>query len=148
MENKNVHKARGLENMLLAKQIKPTAVRLLVLDYILQQTAAVALVDLERVFKYSDKTTLYRTLKTFEEKGMIHIINDGADATKYALCDMECKPGVHVDLHIHFYCNICKDLLCLPEGQMPDVILPKNFRLQEISLVAKGICPRCAEHCN
>lgn len=132
--------------MLIAKQIKPTSMRLLVLEHLLKQTAAISLGNLEREFQHSDRVTLYRTLKTFEEKGLIHNINDGAEATKYALCEAECKEGAHYDLHIHFYCTSCKGLLCLPKGQVPDVKLPDHFQLQEISLVARGICDKCSNN--
>ena len=134
--------------MLIAKQVKPTAMRLLVLEFLLKQNAAVTISDLEREFQPSDKVTLYRTLKTFEEQGIVHNINADADATKYALCEEECKPGEHLDMHVHFYCTSCKELLCLPKTQLPQVTLPKNFQLRELSLVARGICDTCTKNAN
>ena len=73
-----------IESILIEKDISPTAMRILVLEYLQKQSAAISLQDLERDFQHSDRITLYRTLKTFEEKGLIHSINDGTDATKYA----------------------------------------------------------------
>lgn len=136
--------SKELENMLIAKQVKPTPIRLLVLEYLLKQTAAVTIADLEKAFPQSDKVTLYRTLKTFEEQGIVHDINADAEATKYALCEEACKPGEHLDLHVHFYCTSCKELMCLPKTQLPQVALPENFQLQELSLVARGICDNCS----
>jgi len=132
-----------LEAMLTEKEVSPTAMRMLVLEYLLKQTAAVSLQDLEKDFIHSDRTTLYRTLKTFEEKGMIHQINDGTEASKYALCADACKAGSHYDLHLHFYCYSCKQTYCLPRHKVPDVSLPKGFQLKELNLVAKGVCDRC-----
>ena len=117
--------------------------RILVLDFLLQQPIAYSLSDLENEFDHSDRTTLYRTLKTFEEKGLIHHINDGMGATKYALCADECKEGIHDDLHVHFYCNQCKETFCLPGIEIPEVQLPKNFISKEFSLISKGICENC-----
>ena len=97
-----------IESILIEKDISPTAMRILVLEYLQKQSAAISLQDLERDFQHSDRITLYRTLKTFEEKGLIHSINDGTDATKYALCAEACKAGDHFDLHLHFYCFSCK----------------------------------------
>ena len=136
--------SRELENILIAKQISPTAMRLLVLEFLLKQTSAVSLSDLEKEFQYSDRTTLYRTLKTFEERALIHNIKDGTEAVKYALCESDCKNGIHYDLHLHFYCTNCKELFCLPETQLPEVSLPGKFKLSEISLVARGICDKCS----
>ena len=138
--------SKELENMLIAKQVKPTAMRLLVLEYLLKQNAAVTIPDLEKEFQPSDKVTLYRTLKTFEEQGIVHNITAGADATKYALCREECKPGEHVDLHVHFYCTNCKELLCLPKTKLPQIALPDSFQLEELSLVARGICDACTKN--
>lgn len=136
--------SKELESILVSKQINPTAMRLLVLEHLLKQKTAIGLSDLEKEFERSDRTTLYRTLKTFEEKGLIHNIKDGAEAVKYALCEADCKDGVHYDMHLHFYCTNCKELFCLPNAQMPIVTLPGNFQLQEVSLVARGICGNCS----
>lgn len=138
-----------LEKMLIAKDISPTAMRLLVLDFLINQPSAVSLPDLENKFQYSDRTTLYRTLKTFEDKGLIHHIQDGTEATKYALCADACKAGSHYDLHLHFYCYSCKKTYCLPKHKVPDISLPQNYQLKELNLIAKGICEQCSkEECN
>lgn len=135
--------SKELENILIAKQISPTAMRLLVLDYLLKQKAAIGLSDLEQEFERSDRVTLYRTLKTFEEKGLVHNIKDGSEAVKYALCQGGCEAGIHNDLHLHFYCTVCKKLFCLPKTHIPEVKLPEGFQLQELSLVARGVCGVC-----
>ncbi len=135
-----------LENMLIAKNISPTPMRVLVLEYILNHTTEVSLHNLEKSFEYAERTTLYRTLKTFEENGLIHNIKDGTEATKYAMCDVECKPGEHYDMHIHFYCTNCKELLCLSKDDMPEIRLPANYQMQEVSLVVRGFCAACSNN--
>lgn len=138
--------SKGLENILIAKQITPTPMRVMVLEFILKQSVAISLSDLEKEFQHSDRTTLYRTVKTFEEKGLIHDIKDKNEATKYALCEEDCTVGVHYDKHIHFFCNNCKKLMCLPKENMPMITLPQNFQLQEVSFVARGICDNCSKN--
>lgn len=135
-----------LENMLIAKQITPTPMRVMVLEYILKQTSAISLNDLENEFQHSDRITIFRTVKTFEEKGLIHDIKDGNEGTKYALCDQDCTLGAHYDLHLHFYCNSCKQLICLPKENMPEIKLPQNYQLQEVSFVARGVCDICSNN--
>lgn len=134
--------------MLIARQIKPTAMRLLVLEYLLKQKTAISLSNLETEFERSDRITLYRTLKTFEEKGIIHTIKDGTEEAKYGLCEDECSNGLHSDAHLHFYCTVCKKMYCLPKVQIPEIKLPNKFRLQELSLVARGVCNNCYKECN
>ena len=136
------------ENILIAKQITPTPMRVMVLEYILNHHSAVSLIDLEKEFDHSDKTTLYRTVKTFEEKGLLHDIKDGNNATKYALCAAECSTGVHYDLHLHFYCTECKELICLSKDYMPAIKLPSNYQLNEINFIARGTCDVCTKNAN
>lgn len=132
-----------IETILKAKDISPTAMRILVLEFLQKQHSAVSLQDVEDGFAQADRTTIYRTLKTFEEKGLIHSIHDGTDSTKYALCAEACKAGDHYDLHLHFYCMKCRQTYCLPKQQVPDIDMPAGYELQELSLVAKGTCETC-----
>ncbi len=132
------------EALLLAKNISPTAMRILVLEYLQKQTASISLQDLENGFKHADRITLYRTLKTFEEKGLVHSIEDGSGSNKYSLCAEACRAGNHFDLHLHFYCYSCKQTFCLPKHKIPEVEVPAGYELKELNLVAKGICPGCS----
>ncbi|MBF9252224.1 transcriptional repressor [Pontibacter sp. 172403-2] len=132
-----------LEEVLKQRHIRPTAMRLLVLETLTRQLTAISLKDIEATFEQADRITLYRTLKTFEEKGLVHRVIDGTGLTKYALCEEGCVCAPQ-DLHVHFYCNACKETYCLPKLKVPDVQLPSRFQLEEVSLVVKGICDRCA----
>jgi Fur family ferric uptake transcriptional regulator len=136
---------KELENDLLAKGIRPTAMRLLVLEYLLKQTAAVRINDLETYFLKADRITLYRTLKTFEEKGLVHKIEDGTASVKYALCPDSCSGQAHHDLHLHFYCIKCAATFCLPKTRIPELQLPENYQAEEINLTVKGKCSSCSK---
>ncbi|MBJ6120077.1 transcriptional repressor [Pontibacter sp. BT310] len=134
---------QNIENTLHQKSIKPTAMRLLVLDFLSKQRAAVSLNDLEAAFHRADRITLYRTLKTFEEKGLVHSIADGTGSVKYALCADDCQAEDHQDLHVHFHCSNCAETYCLPAARIPDISLPADFAADEVSLIVKGVCARC-----
>jgi len=118
--------------------------RLLVLDYLLNQTSAISLNNLETYFLRSDRITLYRTLKTFEEKGLVHRIEDGSGSVKYALCPEDCSTEEHHDLHVHFFCNQCQETFCLPKSTIPEIILPEKFKTLQVNLIAKGTCAKCS----
>jgi len=133
-----------LDKTLIGKDIRPTAMRLLVLDYLLNQTSAISLNNLETYFMRSDRITLYRTLKTFEEKGLVHHIDDGSGSVKYALCPEDCSTEEHRDLHVHFFCNECQETFCLPKSSIPEINLPEKFKTQEVNLIAKGTCAKCS----
>ena len=129
---------KKLEN----RNIKPTAMRELVLKVLSEQTAAISLTDLEHKFEKADKVTLYRTLKTFEENKLIHSIDDGTGSVKYALCRETCQCHPE-DLHVHFFCTNCKQTYCLNDIPVPSVNLPVHFTLENINMVVKGICSNC-----
>lgn len=134
---------KSLENRLRNKEIRPTAMRLLVLEFLWKQTSAISLTDLENAFERSDRITLYRTLKTFQEKGVVHSIDDGTGAPKYALCEEGCACDFKRDMHVHFHCHICNETYCLPMYKIPSIELPRNFLPEEANLVVKGICAKC-----
>ena len=130
------------DKKLTMRNIKPTAMRELVLKVLTEQDRAISLADLEQKFDNADKTTLYRTLKTFEENKLIHSINDGTGSVKYALCKETCQCHPE-DLHVHFLCTKCQQTYCLNDISIPSIDLPTNFKLETINIVVKGICSNC-----
>lgn len=134
---------KGIEGKLISKQINPTANRILVLDFMLNQLSAIRLTDIEKGLAPADRITIYRTLKKFEAHGLIHSIDDGTVAPKYAMCVEDCDIIGHHDLHVHFRCNICKETICLPDTTLPSISLPKGFQSEEMNLIITGICENC-----
>lgn len=130
------------DNLLNNRNIKPTAMRELVLKVLTEQTTAISLAELEHKFHKADKVTLFRTLKTFEENKLIHSIDDGTGSVKYALCTESCQCNPD-DLHVHFFCTLCHHTFCLNDIPIPSVNLPVHFNLESISMVVKGICSNC-----
>jgi Fe2+/Zn2+ uptake regulation proteins len=59
---------KEIENKLIHKNTKPTSMRILVYDFLSSQQVATSLSEIENHFENADRTTIYRTLKTFEEK--------------------------------------------------------------------------------
>ncbi len=132
----------NLDNRLEKRKIKPTAMRQLVLQILTEQKTAISLPELENKFEQADKSTLYRTLKTFEDRKLIHSIDDGSGALRYAVCNEKCDCNPK-DLHVHFYCNKCKKTYCLTEIPVPEINLPVNFTFENVNIVVKGVCANC-----
>jgi len=130
-------------SLLNLKKIQVTAIRILVLQFFLQKHNAISLHDLEEKLHFSDRTTLYRTLKTFTKKGLIHQINDGTISAKYALCNTTCNSQKHTDIHPHFYCEKCKETTCINSINIPKVQLKKSFKIHSTELIIKGFCNVC-----
>ena len=118
--------------------------RLVVLDFISNNKHAVSLKDLENGLESTDRVTLFRTLKTFEEHKIIHSIDDGTGSIKYAICNDSCECGYPQDVHIHFYCKVCDETQCLPKVKVPAMNLPTGFSPEEANVVVKGVCNKCS----
>jgi Fur family transcriptional regulator, ferric uptake regulator len=131
------------EIRLKKRGIQPTAMRLLVYRFMAGYGSAVSLADLEEHFTRSDRTTLYRTLKTFSEKGLAHRFQDLEGTTRYAVCAEECDCSYPDDMHAHFYCSSCETAFCLPKLGVPDHTLPENFTASHVNFVISGTCPSC-----
>ncbi|MBL1280777.1 MAG: transcriptional repressor [Fluviicola sp.] len=133
---------KNIEQILKLKNVKPTAMRMLVLEYFQTTTSAISLRQIEFHFDHSDMSTLYRTLKTFVEHNILHTIDDGSGTIKYAKCIEGCICAPE-DLHYHFHCLNCKKTICLTKQNIPSVNLPENFTMSEANMVVKGHCSDC-----
>lgn len=132
-----------IENLLIQRKIRPTAMRLLIFDFLEKQKSAISLTDLEAAFDKVERTTLYRNLKLFEKKGAVHKIDDGSGTAKYALCESDCTCDLETDLHLHFHCTQCDETVCLTEYKLPKIRLPENYKAEDANLVVKGVCDKC-----
>jgi len=132
-----------IERKLQQKNIRPTAMRLLVYEFLEKQVIAASLTDIENTFDKLERTTLYRTLKTFEENGIVHKIDDGSGIAKFALCEDQCNCDLETDLHLHFHCTNCNETQCLTEQKIPHINLPPGYKAIDANLVVKGICNKC-----
>ena len=134
-------------DMLEQRDIKPTAIRILVLREMLQCDSAFSLQSLEDRLESVDKSTIYRCITLFLTHHLVHAIDDGTGSLKYAVCDTAChcgEDGEHLDdLHAHFYCERCHRTYCLSRIHVPVVALPGNFEVHSINYVLKGLCPEC-----
>lgn len=99
--------------------------------------------DIESQTGRLDRITLYRTLKAFEEKGLIHKAIDGSGTPKYALCSGTCSTHGHHDEHAHFHCQSCGKTVCMDDITTPVPILPEGYKVEHAHLVISGICKDC-----
>lgn len=135
-----------IEKTLNDHNVRPTAMRILIYKYMADRNAAIALTDIENAFAKADRTTLYRTLKTFEEKNVVHHIDDGTGISKYALCEEGCNCEIEQDLHLHFHCTNCDETVCLTEQKIPHINLPDGYLAEDVNLVVTGICEKCSSN--
>ncbi|UBM57382.1 transcriptional repressor [Marinilongibacter aquaticus] len=126
--------------------LRHTECREEVLNAFLNSRAALSHSDIENTIddKY-DRVTIYRTLKTFLEKGIIHKILDADGGSKYALCKNECSKEDHHHDHVHFKCTQCGNTTCMEQIDIPKIVLPQGYSREEINLLIEGQCPNCRQ---
>jgi Fur family ferric uptake transcriptional regulator len=93
--------------------------------------------------KHFDRVTIYRTLQTFVDKGIIHTIPTADNSIMYALCKETCSEGHHHDDHVHFLCEECGTTYCLDNVTIPQVTIPKGFSVHQTNVLVNGICKNC-----
>lgn len=134
---------KELEHKLLDREVKPTAVRLLIFKAMVEYPQAFSMSDLEAVLETVDKSTISRTTTLFHEHLVIHSIDDGSGSMKYSVCNDECQCELN-ELHVHFNCTHCHKTYCLESISIPPVQLPEKFLLENINFVMKGLCDQCS----
>lgn len=133
-----------MKDLLKIKKIRETSFRVEVLDILLDAGKPISIEQLEdRLVKF-DRITLYRTIKTFVDKGLIHEILIQGESKKIALCSDDCKEESHTHHleHIHFFCETCKETYCIEEVEVPIINIP-NHEVHSFEIQAKGICKNC-----
>ena len=134
---------KKIQQLLSDHNLRKTKIREEVLEVFLKNTEALSHQVIKSQFEFIDRITLYRTLKTFEKKGIIHKAFDGTKTAKYALCD-SCSVHQHEDNHAHFHCNDCGKTICLEDIEAPSVLPPKGMQVKSTYYVMKGLCGDCA----
>ena len=133
-----------VEEILKKNHLSVTDSRQKIMQLFLTSNGALAHADIEKKTGESfDRVTVYRTLQSFVEKGIIHLIPTRDNSIKYALCKDDCEEGHHHDNHVHFICDACTKTICLDDVTVPQVKLPKGFTPQHAEMVVNGICEEC-----
>ena len=134
----------NVKEVLKKNQLSITDSRRKILQLFYQADDALSHADIEKLTGEDfDRVTIYRTLQTFAEKGIIHTIPTSDNSVLYALCKDNCTEGHHHDNHVHFICDECGRTYCLDHVGIPEVQLPQGFRQKQTDVVVSGICQAC-----
>lgn len=130
--------------LLKSKKIRETPFRLKVVEILLDKENPITLEELENKLESFDRITLYRTIKTFKNNGLIHEIKIADEPKKIALCSLKCTNEKHIHHleHIHFFCEVCKETYCLDNIKIPNIEVP-NYIVSSFDFTAKGTCEKC-----
>lgn len=88
-----------------------------------------------------NKSTVYRILERFVKSGLLHFVTGQDGKAYYALCQ-NCDEEHEIHNHIHFQCENCGLVECLPHTlklpQLPDYIV------RETQFLMVGLCRNCS----
>lgn len=132
------------EEILVQHNLKKTITRLKVLKVYIDRPYALSHSDVEETLGSDfDRVTLYRTLSTLEDNGILHKVFDEHGKVKYSLCTHTCNDHKHIDQHLHFHCRSCQKTICLEQTEIPQLSLPNQFQVDDFYMMANGICNDC-----
>lgn len=135
--------AEPLRALLDQLGLRVTKARLAVLQFILQSRRAVSHADVEGGLadQHIDRVTLYRTLDTLADAGLL-AKSIGSDRVARFV---PIPRGDHRH-HAHFSCDQCGRLYCLPAKPPRPAALPEGFEASNVELNVHGLCADCATH--
>ncbi len=139
-----LHKEITASKTLRAFNLNHTRIRKALLEALVASKIALSANEIgERMELNCDRVTLYRNLKMFVEKGIIHQIFIDNHESKYVLPDRDIHSGDDTGEHIHFKCMNCSVVQCLHNYPVAPVDLPEGFLKLETNYVIFGLCDRC-----
>jgi Fur family ferric uptake transcriptional regulator len=123
-------------DILQQHQLKKTSPRLAIIEALQSADAPLDEAGISKQMgSHYDRTTFYRSMQTLTDAGVIHRIVVDRLTVKYALR--------HLPDHAHFYCNNCRQLICLEEIHPGPYKLPVGFQTSEAEVIIKGLCNKC-----
>jgi len=83
--------------------------------------------------------TVYRTLSTFAEIGIVNVVEGYGEAKRY---------DPDVTAHHHFRCRKCNKIVDFHNDSYDNLKLPKEFgkgcKVSSIKVIIEGLCNKCA----
>lgn len=136
---------QNITDLLKKHGLRKTQIREAILTKFTDAGSALSHSELEQALQGAfDRVTIYRTLKSFDEKGLIHKVIDDEAIVKYAICDEVCDEHEHHDNHVHFKCDTCKQTICLHDIHVNPPNIPSGYVAKDYQLLIRGVCEQCS----
>lgn len=92
------------------------------------------------VFPDISLDTVYRTLTTFEEIGLVRIVEGYGEAKRY---------DPDMNYHHHFWCRVCNTIIDFHDDNFDKIQIPRafkrNFSVANVKVIIEGVCDKCAK---
>lgn len=137
---------KDTKEILKSHKLRVTAFREEVLHLFNESEPTLSLRDLEQNLENYDRVTLYRTLKAFEDHGIIHKVPTDNQQVYYGMCKEACGPNEHHHSHAHFNCRACENVFCVETEAIrfgKNVI--EGYQVEKTEILLEGLCPDCTD---
>ncbi len=131
-----------IKNLLQSRNLKATSTRLSLLKEMAKNDSAMNYSAIQKALSPIDRVTLYRTLQSLKEKGIIHKAFQDGSEVYFAICGNSCEENNHHHEHVHFKCINCDTISCEKLDKIIDVSL-LGFIINKIAINLEGVCNRC-----
>ena len=133
---------KTIKELLHKRELKATHNRIDLLSNLNKFGSAMPYSAIQKSLKGIDRVTLYRTLQTLSDKGIIHKAATIDNEDYYAICGHSCNSQDHNHNHVHFKCNDCNTITC--ENMQEEVIITlPNYAIDSVSINVNGKCKNC-----
>ena len=123
--------------------LKSTIFRVKLLKFFMNCDSSLSFSEIKELIDSPvDKATIYRALESFEKKGLIHVVPNMGNETKYALCS-DCKIDIHKHEHAHFICKSCSNTFCVDLDKTIFNLSLDGYLIDDVNLIMEGICRKC-----
>jgi Fur family transcriptional regulator, ferric uptake regulator len=131
---------------LLQQALRPTAVRLAILEILKDSTRALKaqeILEAIRLRRRVNKVTVYRILEDFSQRGVIRRLSLEGRVCHYELA------CVHRPPHPHFQCRSCREIQCLEpvplQHMWAELQGPVGNQAEQIDIRVAGLCHKCRQ---
>ena len=132
------------KTLLHERNLKATSHRLNLLTTMQTYQSAMPYSAIQESMQSIDRVTLYRTIESLKEQGLIHKAYQENNEIYYAICDANCSTGLHKHDHIHFKCIQCETVTCEQTTDSLNISIP-DFQIKKISINLEGVCKDCQQ---
>lgn len=134
--------ATRASNILDRSGLRPTKARSEVLEALLGAGRSLSHAELAEILPGLDKVTVFRSLKTLRDSGLLHSVRSLDGVLRYVVNPSGVKgcPGSHP----HFLCLDCGTLNCLEGQELPRIDVPVGAEVRGKQFLVYGTCAACA----
>lgn len=115
--------------------------RVVLLNLLMESPRAFALSEIESQLNVAmDRVTIYRTIQTFEEIGLVvRMVN------RKGVCMYMFNHEAHneEEKHPHLRCRSCGKVVCLPALPKEYLNRLEKYEIEEMYLLLEGLCSDC-----